>query len=142
MDKSVIKTGLFNNRSAVVIIISLFLSLILIFPVVSKSQQNRFQNQHDIAELEGKSAARYITKKNASVTKTAASFNFNIYQYRCEWTIDPATRYISGAVTAFFTLTSNSNQIVFDLVDNLTVDSIYYHDKPIAGAGVRLISTV
>lgn len=58
---------------------------------------------------------------------TAASPNFKVGFYRCEWTIDPAIRFISGKVSARFTITVATDRIVFDLSDTLSVDSILYH---------------
>lgn len=72
-----------------------------------------------------------MDKISASFTKTAASSNYNIHQFRCNWKIDPSIRYITGAVTAFFKLTGSNNQLIFDLVDNLTVDSVLYHNSSI-----------
>jgi aminopeptidase N len=56
-----------------------------------------------------------------------SSNNFNVTFYRCEWTVDPAIRYISGAVTSYFTIVSSAADIVFDLSSALAVDSILYH---------------
>jgi aminopeptidase N len=60
-------------------------------------------------------------------TRTASSNNFDINFYRCEWEVDPNIRFIKGKVTPYFTITSSTDKIVFDLSDTLTVDSITYH---------------
>jgi hypothetical protein len=57
----------------------------------------------------------------------AASGNFDVNYYRCEWEIDPAIRFIKGKVTSYFTITSSTDNIIYDLSDTLTVDSITYH---------------
>jgi len=74
---------------------------------------------------------------------TLASNNFDISFYRCEWQIDPAVRFIKGEVTSYFTITSTTNNIIFDLSDTLSVDSITYRGSPIAfqritGDGLQL----
>lgn len=58
---------------------------------------------------------------------SAASSNFNVQFYRCEWRVDPAVRFISGTVTSRFTISAPASSIVFDLSDTLIVDSILYH---------------
>src|SRR5215212_1507574 len=53
---------------------------------------------------------------------TLASNNFDVKYYRCEWEVDPAVRYIKGKVTVYFTITSATNNISFDLVSLLTTE--------------------
>src|SRR5664279_196578 len=55
---------------------------------------------------------------------TSSSQNFNIKYYRCEWQVDPAVRYITGKVTSYFIISSPTDNISFDLMDALIVDSI------------------
>jgi aminopeptidase N len=62
---------------------------------------------------------------------TAASNNFDVNYYRCEWDVDPNVRYITGKITSYFTITSSTNSIIFDLSDSLFVDSISYHNQNI-----------
>lgn len=85
----------------------------------------------DIAETEGKAAARTLGLKNQSSLKSLASANFNIHYLRCEWAVNPGVRYINGKVTAAFIMTANSSTITFDLTDQLTVDSVFYHQQKI-----------
>jgi aminopeptidase N len=45
--------------------------------------------------------------------------------HRLEWTVDPAIQYIRGKVTSYFRVNSATlDKIPFDLLDNLTVDSV------------------
>lgn len=60
--------------------------------------------------------------------RTAASFNFDVKYYRCEWKSDPAVRYINGKVTSYFVITSATNYIIYDLSDSLHVDSVKEQD--------------
>src|SRR5689334_2956879 len=62
---------------------------------------------------------------------SVASDNFDVNYYRCEWEIDPSVRFIKGSVTSYFTLTSATDKIVFDLSDTLNIDSIIYHGNTI-----------
>lgn len=70
---------------------------------------------------------------NASMdTFTVATDNIDVHYYRCEWQVDPSVRYINGKVTAYFTVKSTSDKIVFDLATQLGVDSIIYHGGKIS----------
>ncbi len=93
-------------------------------------QLNAQKKWHDetlqIAEMEQKGAGRMMEALDANSLFSNASADFNIHHYRCEWKLDPAVRFIEGKVTASFTITSNTNNIVFDLVDSLIVDSVFY----------------
>src|SRR3954468_2762077 len=62
---------------------------------------------------------------------TLASNNFKVSYYRLRWNIDPAVRYISGAVTSYFTLTTAGNQLVYDFDNSLVVDSIYFRNNAV-----------
>ncbi|MGI8583831.1 MAG: M1 family aminopeptidase [Chitinophagaceae bacterium] len=55
---------------------------------------------------------------------TAASENFDVKYYRCEWEVDPALRYINGKVTIYFTIAAQTNSISLDLVSQLITDSV------------------
>ncbi|NNV57727.1 T9SS type A sorting domain-containing protein [Panacibacter sp. KCS-6] len=68
-------------------------------------------------------------KRFKPVSLTLASNNYNVYYYKCEWTIDPAVYYISGKVSPSFTITNATNNLVFDLSDALRVDSVYMRKK-------------
>ncbi|MBW3545869.1 MAG: T9SS type A sorting domain-containing protein [Bacteroidetes bacterium] len=54
-----------------------------------------------------------------------------IYQ-RAEWAVDPAVRYIKGAITTYLQpAVAGVSEIWFDLDHNLTVDSVYYREQKI-----------
>ncbi len=65
-------------------------------------------------------------------THSVSSNNFDVNYYRCQWNIDPAVRFISGSVTSHFTIVSNTNNIVFDLSNVLTVDSVVFRGNKIS----------
>ncbi len=54
--------------------------------------------------------------------------NFDVKYCRFEWTLNPEVFYIKGIVTTHFEVVKPTNQIVFELIDNLTVDSVIYHE--------------
>ena len=74
----------------------------------------------DIAAMEAAAHSRLVVGRGGSFS----SNNFDVHYYRCQWEIDPAVRYISGSVTMYFTITSPTNNISFDLMNSLQVDSI------------------
>src|SRR4051794_12577257 len=63
---------------------------------------------------------------------TSASDNFKVSYYRLCWNIDPAVRYISGAVTSYFTMTTAGTQLVYDLDNNLVADSIHFRNSSVS----------
>ncbi len=73
-----------------------------------------------LVQQERNSAARSMDLANRSL----ASENFDIKYYRCYWEIDPAVRYIKGSVTIYFKVTASTNNIVLDLKNALTTDSV------------------
>ncbi|MCW3104611.1 MAG: aminopeptidase [Bacteroidetes bacterium] len=57
-----------------------------------------------------------------------AANTYDITYNRCEWYINPAVRYIKGAITTHFKPTVISfNQIEFDLDASFTIDSVKFH---------------
>lgn len=46
---------------------------------------------------------------------------------RCQWTVDPAVRAISGIVTSWFTTTEALDEVRLDLSHELLVDEVTYH---------------
>lgn len=83
---------------------------------------------NDIAQMEKKN---FINTFNLSHT-SSASDNFDVKYYRCEWETDPAVRYLKGCVTSYFTMLQSGSTIVYDLRDNLKVDSIIFQSQKIA----------
>ena len=75
---------------------------------------------NDIALMERMSHERL----NGSTGSSSASNNFDVKYYRLEWEVDPAVRYITGKVTAYFIVTSATNSISFDMWNTLTADSV------------------
>ncbi len=96
------------------------LFILSFFSIAYGQKSNDYYKSVDnIALAEGNAYSR-LSLENA----TSASDNFDIKYYRCKWTVDPSLRYISGSVTSYFIITNATDNISFDLIDDLTVDSI------------------
>jgi hypothetical protein len=85
-----------------------------------------------LLESEKQSYQPLFDQKTADLNGfTVASGNFDVKYYRCEWTVDPNIRYITGKVTSHFAIISSTNSITFDLSDTLNVDSVTWHGSKI-----------
>ncbi|MDR2972262.1 MAG: hypothetical protein LBU83_10090, partial [Bacteroidales bacterium] len=76
-----------------------------------------------------------ISLAQQSPAQTSESAKFDVVYQRCEWTIDPniATATISGTITFYFkTIKDDLQKLVFDLQDNMVVDSIMYHGDTVS----------
>lgn len=94
------------------------LSTVLLFSLQSFGQPT-FTTK-DIAALEASAHSRIVLGRGGSLS----SGNFDVNYYRCQWEIDPAVRYIKGAVTVYFTITSSTSSVTMDLMNTLTADSV------------------
>ncbi|HYE54624.1 MAG TPA: M1 family aminopeptidase [Chitinophagaceae bacterium] len=105
------------------------LLLATLLPHFLFAQEPPFRNETSlIAESERKAAEG---RMESSSQGSAASGNFNVSHYRCEWQLDPAIRYIAGSVTTRFTMIHSDNTITFDKINQLMVDSVVYHGNKI-----------
>jgi aminopeptidase N len=103
----------------------LFVLFLLPFQVFS---QHNCKSIDDIALMERLSHERLFNADNI----TLASENFDVKYYRCEWEVDPAVRYIAGKVTVYYSVTSSTSSISFDLMNDLTVDSVKQRNNLLA----------
>lgn len=62
---------------------------------------------------------------------TAASDNFDVKYYRCEWELNPAVRFINGKVTVYFKMLAAGSSITLDLMSPLSVTDVKYHGNTI-----------
>lgn len=99
-----------------------FFLIVINFLSVAYGQQpqNYFNSLNKIISDEKSAYSGLTTSGNTSV----ASQNFDIKYYRCNWTVDPAVRYLTGEITSYYKITSAGNSITFDLTDSLSVDSV------------------
>ena len=99
---------------------TLFLTCLLIFSkVIAQTPTNYVEKVDAIANMERSGHERLMNSNNVT-----AAYNFDVKYYRCEWQVDPAVRFIKGKVTVYFTLTSSTNSISFDLMSQLVTDSV------------------
>ncbi|MBS1613093.1 MAG: T9SS type A sorting domain-containing protein [Bacteroidetes bacterium] len=98
---------------------------LLLLLVCSFMVRAQFQTD-EIAVAEAKHHA-YIHKGLRSV----AIDNSNVIYTRLELKVDPAIKYLNGAVTTHFIPRGDISFLEFDLTDSLLVDSIVYHNTPL-----------
>ncbi len=105
--------------------------LLFFFTLMSSCAYGQMRDVHAgnkaISEWERRAHVRLMSREPG----TAASNNFNVHHYRCEWEADPAVRYIKGKVTAGFIITQTTNSISLDLHNQLKVDSVKQRDNSI-----------
>src|SRR5690242_9257922 len=96
------------------------LCLLLVSLNAFAQQNNEGKTIPDIAAMERQGHLRIA----AAAAATAASANFDVKYYRCEWEVDPAVRYIKGTVTVYYVVTVATNSLALDLMDALTVKNV------------------
>jgi aminopeptidase N len=83
------------------------------------------EERHDVESLAKMEMQAHQNRFNTTAAKgTAASENFDVKYYRCQWEVDPAVRYINGKVTTYFNMLTTGGSITVDLMNTLLVDSI------------------
>jgi len=104
---------------------SIVINLLICFALQSTAQPTHIDKGIQLAESEKQT---FAARHNATA-QSLASGNFVVDYYRCEWNINPALRYISGSVTSYFTITTATSEIVYDLSKQLIIDSVRLHKK-------------
>ena len=70
---------------------------------------------------------------NQTIETSGAGSNYDLVYHRLEFEVDPSQYYIKGKVTSHFKAIENSiNEIRFDLNDNLSINSIIFHNSEIS----------
>lgn len=109
----------------------IYISIIalFIFPFLVQSQSSpSLYSTKKISAIEQKAHNTKLSSVSSAVIN-----NYDLKYHRCAWEIDPAVKYIKGAITSYFKPTVNSfDKIQFDLSATLTVDSVVYHSAIIA----------
>lgn len=100
----------------------IFFTFLLLVSVKAFAQihPDNCKSIQEIALMEALSHQRITNAANA----TMASNNFDVKYYRCEWEVDPAVRYIKGKVTVYYLITSATDFISLDLMNDLVTDSV------------------
>ena len=106
------------------------LILFILQSFTSFSQNAKFiEDEFEQMVTQERSAHQYIGQNISS----SVSNNYDLKYHRFEWKINPAVKYIEGAVTTYFVPTvAGFSQVDFDLSNSLTVDSVRYHGLPVS----------
>ena len=102
-----------------------FLILVLFISFLKLLAQSNLNEplESDISIIEQKA---HHAKLKALLS--GATDNYDVKYHRCEWIVDPTTTIIYGKITSYFIpIRTNFNQIEFDLIATLGVDSVKYH---------------
>jgi len=78
-----------------------------------------------LIEMEKKASLKAILDVNVNPN----TLNYDLQYARVELSLDPNQQYVSGTVTSHFKMLSNSDNIYFDLANNLTVSNVKYHGQ-------------
>lgn len=81
------------------------------------------------ARIEQQQAANQIQSQRLLTTQTNTGNSYDVKYYRCEWDINPSVRYLTGKITTYFQAKTVMNTIDFDLMRNMTVDSVVYKNN-------------
>ncbi|MFT6748043.1 MAG: aminopeptidase N, partial [Glaciecola sp.] len=105
------------------------LSLFLLTGTLSFSQKN--VSCFDLKQLIKIEQARY--KAKSTLRTISNNRDYDISYHRLDLSVDPAIYYIQGSITTYFTpLVINFNKVVFDLEDNMQVNSVVYKGNEVA----------
>lgn len=67
-----------------------------------------------------------ISKLNAYRQSAVRDYPLNIHYISYHWEVNPNYNYIKGFIRYRFTTKKNINDLIFDLADNMSVDSVLY----------------
>jgi aminopeptidase N len=83
----------------------------------------------DLTEIISREKEQY--QKIFKLASSTVGKEYDVKYHRMYWMVDPAVDYISGHVYTEFVVVSSTGQIDFDLNDNMTVDSVSYHNQSV-----------
>lgn len=126
---------------------SLVLSFVLIAATVCAQQpviDPPNANSTEFKELIQAESMRYNKKiKSAQALNANIGNNYDLKYHRLEFSVDPAVRYITGKVTSYFTATTTPTQdITFEIVNDLTVDSVKRGSQTLAFNHTNAVLTI
>jgi aminopeptidase N len=94
----------------------------------SKAQDTEGHCRH------AQSMIAFHSAQNDPLQRSNSSNNFDVHFYRCTWEINPTVRFIQGSVGIHFKMLQTGNQVIVDLRNGMTIDSVKYHNTVIANA--------
>lgn len=120
---SSLKNGLIIMLQASPLKYCLYLIAYLSIPCFSFAQHPDIlcKQVEDIARMEMRAQEK---KQMSSFYKKTASEFIDVVYHRCEWSVDPGVRAISGKVTTYFLPKVPATQVTFDLADTMIVDNV------------------
>jgi aminopeptidase N len=98
------------------------LHIFIFYNSYGQDPYSSYKKLNKISAMEERSHGRLSQLREQEFT--AASNNFDVKYYRCEWEVDPAIRFINGKVTVYYLTTTATSNITLDLMSPLTVDSV------------------
>lgn len=109
----------------------LFVCSYLLFAGTTSGQiiEDQCKQVNNIARMEMLRQEKKLM--NAFYKKTASEL-IDVVYHRCEWTVDPAVRAISGTVTTYFLPKTETGTVVFDLDNAMVVDKVMRKGVPLS----------
>lgn len=80
-------------------------------------------------EIVEKPLVRENNKKSINIRSSSNTGNYDVKYHRLELRVDPAIKYIAGNITTYFVPVSGFNSMYFDFRNNMSVDSVKYHNN-------------
>jgi aminopeptidase N len=102
----------------------LLLSMLLVHAAYSQIDNRIFDNNIDKISSIEREAHKNKFREQKGAKRANTSENFDVKYYRTRWEVDPAVKYIKGAVTIYFQMIANGNKVTFNLTDSLIISSI------------------
>lgn len=99
--------------------------LVVLLTVSQLYSQLTASEKKDLIESERKAAS----KSALSVNVNPNTLNYDLRYVRLELDLDPKKQFVSGTVTSHFKLLSDTNNLYFDLANNLAVSKVSYHGQ-------------
>lgn len=101
----------------------------LLLAVIANAQRPYFsspqQADTEFKQLILSESAHHKQSKSTQATAANIGNNYDLKYHRLEFFADPAIRFITGIITTYFTaVANNTQQITFELMNDLTVDSV------------------
>jgi hypothetical protein len=101
-----------------------FIYGIVLFHALNMRSNHAFDPEHI-----GCACSKQISHLRLEKGLKSSGLEMDMKYNRFEWAIDPAVRYIKGAVTSMHVMNEDADEVTFDLSSVLTVDSVLYYDQ-------------
>jgi len=78
----------------------------------------------------------------SAISQTSVGANYDQKYLRLEFEVDPAVKYIKGAITFYIEITNTTNLLYFDMGSGISVDSILFRDNKLQSSKANNVLTV